>query len=279
MKKFNELLFGTAGIPLSTSPSSTVNGIAQVKKLGLSAMELEFVQNINIKEEMAPLVREAAEKNDVVLTCHGQYFINLNAVETKKLEESKQRIYMAAKRAYECGAWSVCFHPGFYLGQEPKNVYEKVKGALKEVVARLSNEGISIWVRPETTGKATQFGSLEELVSLSLEIDNVLPCIDFSHLCARSNGKINNLEEFSNALSLVESRLGKDALKQMHAHVQGVSFSEKGEKAHLPFSESVFDYKGTVKALKDFSAKGAVICESPLMEKDAIFLQQEFLKA
>ena len=56
-----ELLFGTAGIPIS-SKGPTEQGIADVKKLGLGAMELEFVRSINISREKAPLVKKAAEK-------------------------------------------------------------------------------------------------------------------------------------------------------------------------------------------------------------------------
>ena len=48
MKKPNRLLFGTAGIPLSTPDRNTLNGISHVKKLGLGCMELEFVRSINI---------------------------------------------------------------------------------------------------------------------------------------------------------------------------------------------------------------------------------------
>src|SRR3989344_2639024 len=118
----NILRFGTAGIPLSTSPRDTANGIKQVRKLGLENMELEFVHSVNITTEKAPEIKRAAKENDVVLTCHGQYYINLNSQEKEKIEASKQRIYNAAKRAFECGAWSMVFHAGFYMKQEPRKV-------------------------------------------------------------------------------------------------------------------------------------------------------------
>ena len=74
-----ELNFGTAGIPFSTPGKQTTElGIAEVNKLGLSSMELEFVRQVYVTEEKAPLIREIAEKENVLLTCHGSYFINLN---------------------------------------------------------------------------------------------------------------------------------------------------------------------------------------------------------
>lgn len=279
MKNLNELFFGTPGIPLSTVPRDTANGIAEVKRLGLSAMELEFVQTVYVKEDAAPKILEAAKKNNVILTCHGQYFINLNAQEEKKVEASKQRIYTAAKRAFQCGAWSMCFHPGYYMGQSPEHVYKKIKANLSSVASKLKNEGIEIWVRPEVTGKPSQFGSMEELISLSLEIENVLPCIDFSHLYTRSLGKFNTFEDFKSTLAKVESGLGKEALQKMHIHAQGASFNRTGEKAHLAFSESGFNYKALVKALKEFSAKGVLICESPAVEKDTLLIQKAYNNA
>ena len=113
----HKLNFGTSGIPLSTVPRDTINGIAQVKKLNLDAMELEFVRQINIKEDKAHHVKTAAQKNDVILTCHGQYWVNLNSKDPAVASASIQRIIDAATRAYECGAWSICFHMAFYGGQ------------------------------------------------------------------------------------------------------------------------------------------------------------------
>ena len=42
-----ELLFGTAGIPLSAK-GPTDEGIRHVRKLGLDSFELEFVRSVNI---------------------------------------------------------------------------------------------------------------------------------------------------------------------------------------------------------------------------------------
>ncbi len=44
----DRLRFGTAGIPISTLQHNTINGIEQVRKLGLENMELEFVHSVNI---------------------------------------------------------------------------------------------------------------------------------------------------------------------------------------------------------------------------------------
>lgn len=276
MKKFDSLLFGTAGIPLSTPKRNTLNGITHLKMLGLSAMELEFVRNVNIGKDLAKEVKKTAEENDITLTCHGQYFINLNSLEKEKKEASEKRILNAARRAYECGAFSMTFHAAYYQGALPEKVYDTVKESLKNISKTLKDEGTNIWIRPETTGKATQFGSFQELVKLSQEIENVMPTIDFSHIHARNGGKYNSYKEFCEVLETIEKSLGYEGLNNMHIHLAGIEYSEKGERNHLNLKNSDMNYKELIKAWKDYKIKGAVICESPNIENDAILLKKEY---
>ncbi len=271
-----KLLFGTAGIPLKAKGSSTINGISQVKGLGLGCMELEFVRNVNVSEKSAPEVRRIAEKEDIILSCHGQYFVNLNADDEKKIEASRARILKAARIANMCGAFSITFHMAYYMGRGHSKVYSIVKKHLKEVVEKLKSEGNNIWIRPETTGRLSQFGSFEEILQLSQELDNVLPCIDFSHLHARSLGKCNTYEEFSSILEAVEKKLGKNGLHNVHIHIAGIEYGKKGEIRHLNLKDSDMNYKDLVKAWKNFKIKGAVISESPNIESDALLLQRMY---
>jgi len=273
---FNNLLFGTAGIPIGTPDRNTLNGVAFVRKLGLDVMELEFVRMINISKQVAPDVKEVAKKNDVTLTCHAPYYINLSSNEKAKARASVGRILNSARIAKLCGAFSVCFHAAFYQKSEPEKVYGNVKDAMEEIIETLKDEGNDIWVRPETTGKATQFGSLKEILNLSAELDNVMPCIDFSHLCARENGKVNSYSEFSKVLEEVEKVLGRKGLENMHAHISGIEYGEKGERKHLVLKDSEFRYEELLKALKEFKVKGVVICESPNIEEDALLMQKSF---
>ncbi|MFH0949437.1 MAG: TIM barrel protein [Candidatus Aenigmatarchaeota archaeon] len=270
------LLFGTAGIPVSTKPRNTIEGIKCVRSLGLGTMELEFVYSVNINEKSAPAVRKTAQENGIVLTCHGQYYVNLNSDKQKTLE-SAGRILKAARIAWLCGAWSVCFHAGFYMGMERNAVYETIKAQLASIADKLKKEKNNIWLRPELTGKATQFGDLEELLQLSKEINNVMPCIDFSHCHARS-GRYNSYKEFSGILQSVEDALGKKGLKNLHAHVSGIAYSAKGERNHLNFKQSDIKYKELMKALKDFGAAGVVISESPNIEGDALLMKRAYEK-
>lgn len=273
---FDRLLFGTAGIPLSTPKKTSVAGIARVRELGLDAMELEFVRGVRMTTESALEVRRAAEEHGVVLTVHAPYYINLNSDEEEKVRESIERILQSARIGFTAGAFSVVFHPGYYGKKAPSRAYIRIRDAVKTIVKTLRDEGIDIWLRPETMGGLAEFGDLEEVVSLSEEIEGVLPAIDFAHIHARSIGGYNRYEEIVGVLEMLEKRLGRDVLRTMHIHMSGIEYSRRGEVRHLNLRDSDLNYREILRALKDFRVSGVVISESPNIEEDAILMKTTY---
>lgn len=272
----NKLNFATAGIPYGTPKPNTVNGVKYLPEVGLDAMEIQFTHGINLTPKSAELVKQTAKESNVLLTCHAPYYINLNSTDPKKIEASKQRILKSAKIANMAGAWSVCFHPAYYGKSEKQNTYNIVKLHLKEIVEELKAEKNKIWIRPETMGKNSQFGDIDEIIKLSQELSQVLPCIDFSHIFAKSLGKQNTKPQFTSILEKVEKQLGKTALKNMHIHMSGIAYGQKGERNHLMLKDSEFNYRGVLSALKDFNTKGILTCESPITTKDALLLKETY---
>ncbi len=272
----SQLLFGTAGIPASTTSPSTEAGIERIRELGLGCMEVEFVQGVRMSPASAISVGKVAARKGVTLTAHGPYFINLNAVEPEKVEASKGRILQTARIAALFGAKSITFHAAFYLKSSPAETYTAAKKQLEEVLNILRREGNKVMIRPEVTGKPSQFGTLEELLQLSAELEGIAPCIDFSHWHART-GKSNSYPEFVAILDQVERKLGRQALDDMHIHLSGVAYGKKGEIKHLMLPDSDFQYKELLKALKERKAKGVLISESiPYLEEDALLLQKTY---
>ncbi len=273
---YDKLNFGTAGVPRTAKTRSLIDGINRVKELNLDNLEIEFVRQVYVKSDKTAEIKKHAEENNVNFTCHGQYYINLNSKEVEKIEASKIRIYNAAKIAHQCGAKSLTFHAGFYQKMDPKLTYDNIKKGLLEVSEKLKAENITIPLRPETTGKATQFGSFEELIKLGQEL-NSPPCIDFAHLHARNGkGLFNTHSEFHKCLTTLEKEL--DCLKNMHIHMAGIHYSEKGERNHLNLEESDFNWRELLKVWKEFDIKGNVTCESPNIEDDAILMRDYYRK-
>ena len=268
-----KLRFGTAGIPRSTPQRHSTDGIARIRALGLDCMELAWVQKVSIGEAKAAEIKAVAQEYDVVLSVHAPYYLNFNSRDPKIITASRKRLLAAARKGWLAGARNIVFHPAFYHKDPPEVVYERLKEHMVEITAILRGEDNGVVLRPETTGKPSQFGTIEELIALSREVPGVLPCVDFAHLHARSGGAYNSAEEFAHVLRLIEEGLGHAALDDMHIHVSGIKYTDKGEREHLNLADADLRYRELVQVWRDFDIGGTVICESPNLEVDALTLQ------
>ncbi|ODA39310.1 TIM barrel protein [Desulfosporosinus sp. BG] len=266
------LLFGISGLPLGNGSIkfNYARGIDYAKSIGLDAMELLFVRNVNVTDNNKNLILEAKSRNNFYLSAHGSHYINLNANESDKQEQSIERIMKALEGLSNVGGRSLIFHPGFYLNDSKEDAYFTIRDNL----LRLPLTGVDF--RLETTGKGTQFGTLEELVSLCKEVSSCKLCIDFSHIHARYNGKLKGFIDFVKILRYVSDELGESALEDLHIHLGGVNYNEKGERNHLPLLQSDFNYVDCLKAIKYFNVKGCIIAEGPMVEKDALLLKRTY---
>ncbi len=269
------LLFGTGGVPISSAERSTISGIERISELGLDCMEVEFVHGVTMGEVTANQVSETAKRLGIVLSVHAPYFINFNALEVEKRKGSRRRLLQSARIGALCGARNIVFHAAFYLGNEPQKVFDAVRDELAEIVRMLKAEKSPVCLRPEVTGKNSQFGDIEETLDLCLAVPGLLPCLDVAHWHART-GKFNTYDEIMQVLKLFETKLGRTGLDDMHIHFSGIAYGKSGEIKHLPLKESDMNYVEILRVLKDFDAKGLVICESPNLEEDALLLKETY---
>ena len=269
------LRFGTSGIPRSSAKPGTVHGIARARELGLDHLEMAWVNGVKMSDESAERIAGAAREHDLSLTAHAPYYVNLCGA-PDVVERSLARLVEAGRLGALCGARSFCFHAGFYGNLGPEEAGERVLAGLRAVTGELRKRRAAIDVRTELTGKASQAGSLDEVLAWSAGVPGVRPCIDFSHQYAREQGKHNRYEDFAATLAAIEDRLGRAALDRLHVHISGIQFGPKGERRHEPLRETAFRWKELLRALKDLRVSGWVVCESPAMDDDALLLQKTF---
>lgn len=275
LSNFDKLNFITAGMPLRTGKASYPKAFEVLKEMNLDGMELEFVHGVRMSDSNRDFVKEMSK--DFVITAHGPFYINLNSQEEEKIDASLQRIIDTAYVAKQAGAFSITYHAAFYMGKDKETVYNQVKTQTRRILDVLENENIDVWIRPETTGKATQWGDLDEIIKLSKDFEQVLPCVDFSHLHARSVGEYNTYDEFSKILEKIGTEIGQYALENFHGHLAGIEYTSKGEKQHLNLENSDMNYKDLIKAMKKFGIKGALVCESPNIEDDCKLLKDYYM--
>jgi len=275
---FDSFRFGTVGSPISMpkKPGGSAGAILRLKELGLDALELGWVRAVRVSLETCALIHATASEQDVLISIHAPYYINLNASDEEWVN-SRKRLMDAAIFGSLAGATDIIFHPGSYFGKPPIEVLpiaiQRLQGCLEELRAM----GNFVTLRPETMGKSAMLGSLEDTLAISKALPGVLPCIDFAHLHARpGDGSVNTYAEFSRILEQYGNILGDKALTQLHIHLSGIQYGEKGEKEHLPLKESDLNLEDLFRSLKTFHCCGRLLCESLIMEDDALYLKEQW---
>lgn len=272
--------FGTVGSPLATpkKPGGSVGAIEFSRSLGLNALELGWVQAVRVTEATCAQIKEAAEKHDVAISVHAPYFINLNASD-EEWPKSRKRLMDAAYYGFLAGATDIIFHPGSYFGALPADVLTAILPRLQACRDELLEKGIQVTLRPETMGKSAMLGSFEDTLAMSKQVAGVQPCLDFAHLHARAgDGSLNTYDEWSRHLEKYGQVLGDSALQRLHIHLSGIEYGPKGEKNHLTLADADLDVAALFRALKDFGCGGRILCESPIMEEDALNLKKIWLE-
>ena len=272
--------FGTVGSPTGTpkKPGGSVGAIEFSKSIGLTTLELGWVQSVRVTEVTCSLIKKTASEQNVALSVHAPYFINLNALDDE-WPKSRKRLMDAAHYGNLAGATDIIFHPGSYFLNDPAEVLKIAIPRLKGCVDELRKAKSPVILRPETMGKSAMLGSFEDTLEMSKAIKGVQPCLDFAHLHARpGDGTMNTVKEWTRILEAYQAALGKDALRKLHIHLSGIEYGPKGEKNHLPLGESDLKLKFLFGVLKEFGCGGRILCESPIMEEDALNMKKAWMK-
>jgi len=272
--------FGTVGSPISTpkKPGGSVGAVIRSAELGLFALELGWVRAVRVTEDTCAQIKEAAQQHAVTLSVHAPYFINLNA-DDEEWPKSRQRLMDAAHYGNLAGATDIVFHPGSYFERPPQEVLPLAVERLRGCVDELRAANNPVILRPETMGKPAMLGSLEDTLAMSQAIPGVKPCLDFAHLHARAgDGSMNTQAEWELVLDSYAKALGEEALKDLHIHLSGIQYGPKGEQEHLKLEDSDLNVRAIFRALQARGCQGRLLCESPVLEDDALLLRQLWIE-
>jgi len=244
-----------------------------LREEGLDALEYEAVRwgpKPQISQELAQKLGTAAKENDVQLSLHGSYYINLSG-KRDIVEASKRRLIASAIAADWMGAYVMVFHTGFYGRFEKDFAFKTCVDALKDVSVQMRNIGLRVKLGPETMGRKFQVGSLEEILTINQEVEDTQLVVDWAHLHALHQGSLKKTEDFRAIAEKVEQRLGTEAMKSMHCHFSKIEFNSLGEKKHHTLDEERYgpDFRMLAEVIADFQMHPTMICETPILDVDA----------
>ena len=273
----SDVRFGPAGNPLGYK-GKTIEVGDYIRGRGLEAYEYQATYGVRISKQSALELGKNIKENNIRISMHAPYYINLSSNKEDVVERSVQRLIQSAKAAEWMGAYRIVFHPGFYTKYTPTEAMERLHNAVDDLEEKLDSLGVSDYTfAPETTGKKSQLGSLEEIIEICRGHDKFTPTVDFAHLHARSCGGIKDEEDYGEIFEKLEDELG---LKSLHSHFTRIEFTDKGERRHHTLIED--NYGPPLEPLlAEIVERGwdvTVICETPFLDEDALVMQKLYRK-
>ncbi len=283
--------FAPAGIPIGTpKPGGTLEGVRYCRQIGLPAMEVEFVQGVRMKDELAETIGKESARVGVSLSCHGPYYVNLCSSDATVISNTKRHFLSCARAAHLLRASPIVFHPGFYQGRPKEEAAKKAKKLLQEILDEMEANGFSdVAIGTELTGKKSAYGDLAEIIGLAqaFGVKKVQPVVDFGHYHARM-ARLKTEDDFAKIFDAIEKELGAISLSSFHCHFSEISFTASGEYKHLPLANGMVrmnakkegageggpPFAPLAKLLHERGYSGTIVCESPLLEKDALKMQK-----
>lgn len=277
--------FGPAGVPMAFKElKRSVDAMPRyLHEEELDAFEYQAVRRGSrpqMRRDSAEKLGVNAMEHDVWLSMHGSYFINFCG-EEETIEKSKERLIACVTAAEWMGAHTVVFHPGFYGKRTSKEALNLCVESMKAVVEQMKMLQITgVNLGPETTGKRSRFGSLEEILILCEKVEMTEPTIDWAHIHAREGGRLKTKDDFRKMLGEIEKRLGTDAMRNLHCYYSRIEFTGKGEKRHHTLDEVEYgpDFEFLASLIAEFDLKPVIISENPILDVDAQKMRDAVLR-
>jgi len=213
--------------PAGSDGLGYLKALKKAGRMGLDCVEVAFTYGVRMKAEEAEAVGAVARAQGILLSVHAPYYVNLAADDPIKLAASKERILASCRMAALLGGRNVVFHAGFYQGHSAEKTFGRIAQAIHELQAAIRKSRWPVNLCPETTGKPSQFGALDEILALARETGCGYT-VDFSHLLARTGGSL----DYARVLDRLPRRF--------HAHFSGIEFGPKGERRHLKTTPAFF---------------------------------------
>jgi deoxyribonuclease IV len=275
--------FGPAGVP----PIFRILGARMpdvprfLQEENLDAFEYAAVrwgQKPQMKQEDARDFGFEARQNDIMVSMHGSYYVNLCG-KKEIIEASKKRLVACATAANWMGAYVLVFHTGFYGRLEKKCAFKICVNALKDIVSTMRSLGIQkVKLGPETMGKISQVGSLDEILTICEEVEQTHLVIDWAHMHARRQGRFRKVEDIRAVAEEIERRLGTEAMRTMHCHFSKIEYTIKGERRHHILDDVGYgpDFAMLAEVMDEFKMRPVIICETPLLDVDAMKMRDTY---
>ena len=201
-----------------------------LRSLGLDAFEAMMTYGPRTTAESCRTMKTLSSEFDVKVSVHASYYIVLTSSEKEKVARSIDMLKRTFELTDMIGGDTVVLYPGSLYGKDPMEIMEILGVNLTEFFYRVGDTRIGLFL--ETAGKKAQFGSVEEILSVTDTIGGCYPCIDFGHVHARGGGELRTVESIDNLFAYLKNRGAFKSTGRIHFHYTPIHYGAKGEIQH-----------------------------------------------
>ncbi|MBQ7307807.1 MAG: TIM barrel protein, partial [Clostridia bacterium] len=251
-----------------------------IKNQNLDLYEISFGHGIVVNENYAQKLKEQLIENNIEPSIHAPYYINFANPDELMIEKSMNYVINSLKILKIIGGKVLVIHSGTQLKLDRETALNNVKENYKELIKRIYEEKLDdMYICPETMGKFSQIGNVDEVIEICKLDKIVLPTFDFGHINSITNGSLKNKKDYDEIIKKCYKELGEEKTKKMHIHFSQIQYGLKGEIKHLTFEDTEFgpNYKDMIDALIENDISATVICESNgTMARDAVTMKNYY---
>lgn len=243
----------------------SVQAPAWLAQQGLNAYEYSAGHGVSLSAATAQAIGEAARAAGVQVSLHAPYYINLASEDPEKDAKNEGYFLSAAQAVRAFGGRRIVFHPGSPGKQRREAAMSRALKRYLEIREALDRAGYEeVVLCPETMGRPSQLGTLEEVLALCRADERALPTIDFAHLHAAGCGALQRPEDFEQIIVRLLEALGEARARHFHAHFSRIAYTAKGERMHMTFSDEGYgpDFACLSPVLRRYALEPVIICES-----------------
>lgn len=238
---------------------------AYLKGMGLDLFEYSFGQGVSLKEETAKAIREQAELNGIEFSVHAPYYINFASEEDVKAENS----FMYVTRSLEALKWlggkRCVFHTGTMGKMEYSKAVDLAYSRLQILAEVIEEKGYTdCYICPETMGKRSQIGDVDDIIRFAKIAPFFVPAIDFGHINARNCGVLNTKDDYRKILDKLLDNLDYYKVDEMHVHFSKIEYTQAGERRHLTFDDTTYgpQFEPLAELLVEYKLNPYIVSES-----------------
>lgn len=245
--------------------------------MGLSAYEYSFGRGFTLGEETAKILGENAKQNDILISVHAPYYINLANESDEMAEKSFGYILKSLKFLDIMQGERVVVHLASCGKQDRDQALLLTQKRLEKVVdlAYQNFDMSNKLICPETMGKMQQIGTYKEIIDFCTMDKCLVPTFDFGHINCIMQGGLKSPDDYKQIFDYAFEKLGERA-RSPHVHFSKIEYGAKGEIKHLNMDDVFYGpfFEHFVSVIKEYNLTPVIICESAdKMAEDSILMK------